>query len=83
MININVWTAESLLLKRIQLEAADSQKAETGGCAPACIHIVVQPECEKVSQAELFIHDKVLARSLHEHLPVTVAHRWVVQVLYE
>jgi hypothetical protein len=48
---------------------------------PAGIHIVVQLQCQQVTQAELLVHDKVLAGGLHQHLPVAVPHGRVVQVL--
>jgi hypothetical protein len=48
---------------------------------PAGIHVVVQAQCEQITQAELLIHHKVLARCLHEHLPVPVTHGWVMQIL--
>lgn len=42
---------------------------------------VVQSQSQEVTQAELLIHDKVLAGCLHQHLPVPVPHCRLVQVL--
>jgi hypothetical protein len=48
---------------------------------PASINIVVQFKCQQIPQAELLIHNKVLARGFHQHLPVAATHGGMMQVL--
>ena len=71
-----VLDAPQLLLDReLLLRAVDDLGAR--------VDVVVQLEREQVAKAEARVDGEALAGRRHEHLPVALAHRGVVQVLHE